>query len=47
MLHSENANVRAYAFTTIGGLFGTSNEEEKMAEEVLAKETEPVVLLPL
>lgn len=44
MLHSENANVRAYAFTTIGGLFGTSSEEEKMAEEVLAKETEPVVL---
>ena len=35
---------RAYAFTTIGGLFGTSSEEEKMAEEVLAKETEPVVL---
>ena len=32
MLHSENANVRAYAFTTIGGLFGTSSEEEKMAE---------------
>ena len=29
MLHSENANVRAYAFTTIGGLFGTSSEEEK------------------
>lgn len=25
MLHSENANVRAYAFTTIGGLFGTSS----------------------
>ena len=44
MLHSENANVRAYAFSMIGGLFGTTSEEEKMAEEVLAKETEPVVL---
>lgn len=44
MLHSESANVRAYAFSTIGGLFGTTSEEEKMAEEVLAKETEPVVL---
>lgn len=43
MLHSENANVRAYAFTDQANV-GTNSEEEKMAEEVLAKETEPVVL---
>lgn len=41
---SENPNVRAYGFSRMGGLFGTSDAEEKMAEEALEKETDPVAL---